>query len=86
MCSEGSYNFMCQTREKLGDPRTDVNLGCLPATVSVLIPEQSGRMFFMSITKSMEKKGTHTPPHPDFLLQVMTCIKKISFLCFTLNS
>lgn len=49
---------------------------CQPLSVSLFQDR-------MSVRKPMER----TEKNPDFLLQVMTCIKKtLSFLCFTVNS
>jgi len=75
--SEGSYNIMCWSREKLSDPRTNMNSGCLPATVSVLIPGQSGRVVFMSITKSTErteKTPRFSAPGHDLHKKHLSCV------------
>lgn len=69
-----------QTREKLCDPRAGRSS---PATVSVLIPGQTGRMVSVSIKKSMEITGEKKKPNPDFLLQVMTCIKNFQSVFYT---
>lgn len=52
-----------QTREKLCDPRAGRSS---PATVSVLMPGQTGRMVSVSIKKSMEITGEKKTPTQTF--------------------